>query len=125
MKLEVGMYVRYISSFHKNDSSKPIIKIAKVRRIDDKIVSLDTWRNNEGYSRKDFEELLIVGEPSFDIVDLIKMEDYVNGKRVDYISRYSDVSILNFVDGSSCSSEDIKSIVTKEQFESMAYRIGE
>ena len=54
------------------------------------------------------------------IIDLIEVGDYVNGEAVisiDSIEVYTkDGMYLN---------EDIKSIVTKEQFESMEYKIGE
>lgn len=66
------------------------------------------------------------------IIDLIEVGDYVNGKKVidtftDYIFdyseefkaiRFSETDILHNV-------KHIKSIVTKEQFESMEYKVGE
>lgn len=71
---------------------------------------------------------------SYNIIDLISVGDYVNGKKIvdvgcltngprkgtkviDYYITPSAVSYLK--------NEDIKSVVTKEQFEYMEYRIGE
>ncbi len=71
------------------------------------------------------------------LTDLIKVGDYINGHRVNYINK--DRKRFNITFGDDyfnlkskfnndiywLSKEDIKSIVTKEQFESMKYRIGE
>lgn len=69
---------------------------------------------------------------SYNLIDLIEVGDYVNGKKVidtftDYIFdyseefkviRFSETDILHDV-------KHIKSIVTKEQFESINYKVGE
>ena len=61
------------------------------------------------------------------IIDLIEVGDYVNGMRVKDIN---DVGGFVMVNTSSISentifSYNINSIVTKEQFESMEYKVGE
>lgn len=64
---------------------------------------------------------------SFDIIDLIEVGDYVNGSKVIDIVE-NDVYVSNFYKEQcieQVSKKKIKSIVTKEQFESMSYRIGE
>jgi hypothetical protein len=78
---------------------------------------------------------LTIGENfkhSPNIIDLIQVGDYVNGKKVidtftDYIFdyseefkviRFSETDILHDV-------KHIKSIVTKEQFENMSYKVGD
>jgi len=63
------------------------------------------------------------------IIDLIEVGDYVNGhkvvdiaqapKRAVYTEEKGQIALIPRTKG------DIKSIVTKEQFESMEYRIGE
>ena len=68
------------------------------------------------------------------IIDLIKVGDYVNGYKItDFteIGKYNDEKILYADLKVNLSSEyitihenEIKTIVTKEQFESMEYRIG-
>ena len=69
------------------------------------------------------------------LIDLIEVGDYVNGYKItDFteIDKYNDEKILYADLNVNLSSEyiaihedEIKSIVTKEQFESMEYRIGE
>lgn len=111
MKLEVGMYVKL-----KTLSNK--IKIGQIKEIEDKIYILD---NDEVTADK-----FIIGEPSFDIIDLIEVGDYVNGVEIISIDdewitmSNTQVPILkSIVNGM------IKSIVTHEQMEQMAYKIGE
>lgn len=64
---------------------------------------------------------------SFDIIDILEVGDYVNGYKVIdivendiYISDYYAESYIGIV-----KAKDIKSIVTHEQMEQMAYRVGE
>ena len=56
------------------------------------------------------------------IIDLIEVGDYVNGYKV---SNIFDEYITTEDDQITIDKEDIKSIVTKEQFESMKYKVGE
>lgn len=59
------------------------------------------------------------------IIDLIEVGDYVNGIRVDDI-REGQIYNYNEYDGYPANiGREIKSILTKEQFESMEYKIGE
>ena len=76
------------------------------------------------------EESIVKSSPN--IIDLIEIGDYVNGKKVidtftDYIFDYSEefkvimfskTDILHDV-------KHIKSIVTKESFENISYKVGE
>ena len=68
---------------------------------------------------------------SHNIIDLIEVGDYVNGYPVYEIVEYEDNTraIVIGDDNKSIiweeSSQYIKSIVTKEQFESMSYKVGE
>ena len=68
---------------------------------------------------------------SFNIIDLVEVGDYVNGYPIYEIIEYEDNTraIVIGDDNKSIiweeSSQYIKSIVTKEQFEAMAYRVGE
>ena len=62
----------------------------------------------------------IIGEPSFNLIDLIEVGDYVNEERVE--EKWKEVVLV----GQECrpiTPNDIKSIVTKQQFESMQYVI--
>lgn len=59
-----------------------------------------------------------------DIIDLIEVGDYVNGLKVD--KKYKDRVVINTRDEIIVWFEyQIKTIVTKEQFESMEYKVGE
>ena len=65
------------------------------------------------------------------IIDLIEVGDYVNGYRVENIMIKLGIPILCIETGSNyfqspfIHEEDIKSIVTSQQFESMEYKVGE
>ena len=97
--------------------------ISKIKEIyDDDCVETDKgyWDN----------EHIIKSSPN--IIDLIEVGDYVNGKKVldvaiDYIFDYSEeIKIVYFdIDKKDYiySKVDIKSILTKEQFESMEYKV--
>jgi hypothetical protein len=73
-----------------------------------------------------YESTIVKSSPN--IIDLIEVGDYVNGLKVDEIDE-KGIYNYNSYDGwriniASCN-EEIKSIVTKEAFESMEYMIGE
>lgn len=128
MKLEEGMYVRtkygIAKYIHKLVTKETIYYV-----IDKKIV----YENVE-----DWEDVLLSNEilkASHNIIDLIEVGDYVNGHKVyddfrldtdDYgisfieIGVESDKFLNHYI-----REEDIKSIVTKEQFSSMEYRLGD
>ena len=58
---------------------------------------------------------------SFNIIDLIEVGDYVNGYRVTYV--YPNLIKVDSTDIWEIHSHDIKSIVTKEQFDSVKYEV--
>ena len=72
---------------------------------------------------------------SFDITDILEIGDYVNGYIVEEIKRgydgkiWIDNSTRGYDDGGEYTiwkrNEDIKSVITHEQMEQMAYRVGE
>ena len=116
MKLEVGMYVRT-----KNG------EIGKIRVIIDGLVFINT---NQYYST--------VSKASHNIIDLIEAGDYVNGNKVtklgfdNFLLKCKTIEchqedLSNGYEGVTFvyTNKDIKSIVTKEQFESMSYKIGD
>ena len=70
-------------------------------------------------------DIVFIGEDkiykaSFNIIDLIEVGDYVNDYRV--VERMGDWLDL---ESATAENKDIKSIVTKEQFESMEYKLGD
>lgn len=127
--MQIGDYVRFKTLSRK-------IKIGKIIRIiqhDDDELSLHNYNiydldNNEAT----VDDLIIKSSPN--IIDLIEVGDYVNGKKVlnvcpDYIFDYSEEITIVYFDKDKkdyiYSNVDIKSIVTKEQFESMEYKVGD
>ena len=69
-------------------------------------------------------------EASYNLIDLIKPGDYVNGERVtscEPVDEKDEERYLGFGDYDYYihDSKDIKSIVTKEQFNSIKYEVGE
>lgn len=114
MKLKVGQFIR------TNDGY--INKIEKVNQFNVLVDGRDLFG----------EELNIptneITKASFNIIDLIEVGDYVNGlpvaKTNEYIGTYEKYIELY----GSCSdweNEDIKTIITHEQMEQMAYKVGD
>ena len=64
---------------------------------------------------------------SSNIIDLIEVGDYVNGKEVigKFYEESLKVLILDTRLNAKCRSKDIKTIVTKEQFANAEYRLEE
>ena len=116
MKLEVGMYVR---------TKKGIFQIRnKDVFIEDKKQYIGV---NGRYTCIDIET---IEKASHNIIDLIEVGDYVNGYKVEEVNRYEVKLELVGCFGEEFYSEtiqknDIESIVTKEQFESMEYKVGD
>ena len=133
MKLKEGMYVRT-----ENGIIEKVNKIYDRHTTDNIIVWLNGYGDGRSVFIDDFEELkyqsinargFIKKEPSFNIIDLIEVGDYVNGWKIHWVD-IKDQSLqvydtkagqtLRFINKGS-----IKSIVTKEQFESMQYKVEE
>ena len=124
MEIKEGMYVRYIRSFKDNIQEKPVVEIDKVRRIDEGNINLENWHESWIYPLNYFVKML-TKDPSFEVINILEVGDYVNGYEVKCIMK----TLLGFENGQDgdwyISNENIKSIVTKEQFESMSYKVGE
>ena len=116
-KLEVGMYVRY-----RYYNEQKIGKIDFIKQ-DELIKENFIYLTND--ARVYVSEIL---NASYNLIDLIEVGDYVNDLVVTricfdeetgekYLNMYGSMSDWN--------NEDIKSIVTKEQFNSMKYEVGE
>ena len=101
MKLEVGMHVRTIKG---------------------KIWIINSQQAISGH-RKD------IINASYNIIDLIEVGDYVNGYKVYYCYCADEDMTGLFIDTEEKKrvwldySSQLKSIVTKEQFEAMAYKV--
>ena len=71
----------------------------------------------------DFRSEIVKSSPN--IIDLIEVGDYVNGECVSCITKNNYIEIGYGEELYGLHNEDIKSIVTKEQFESMEYKVVE
>lgn len=114
-KIEVGEYVR-----------------TKDGIIDEVIIEYNGKCNNPNCNMKHisckcnyYDEKDIV-KHSKNIIDLIEVGDYVNGDKVDE-TRISCFDSIIFVNNyaKELHNEEIKSVVTKEQFNSIKYEIKE
>ena len=124
MKLEIGMYVRTkngcICQILKTTYSKYLSRNKELCYEVDRPINV----NMELYDEDIFKA-------SHNIIDLIEVGDYVNGHRVleifkDRIKFGEDSLVLarkSNYDNYYLYIEEIKSIVTKEQFESMSYKL--
>lgn len=129
MKLEVGQFVRTdkvgIKKIYKIDNNKTKYKyLYKLKNQDDDgCIDLGVLCENN------------IIKASYSIIDILEKGDYVNGSKVvniNYDLNYDEdivesITIFDYsIEGNDILyNEDIKSIVTKEQFEQMAYKVGE
>ena len=116
--MEVGDYVRF--DYHR--ITVPIM-IAK-------IIEKHLGNEDEGVfyttdTHLVIDESNLVKEPSPDIIDLIEVGDYVNGYEVIKVNNTKDFTetIIQVSSKRTYCNDEIKSIVTKEQFKSMEYKI--
>ena len=134
MKLEVGQFartpygIRKIVNITKDDGyGKPRVKV----------IELDDFLNT-GYkfNYKFYTDEKIIKEckASYNIIDILKVGDYVNGhevKDIDYA--FDDIAlnvkkprIVPYIDNiKNAYIDNIKSVITHEQMEQMAYKVGE
>ena len=105
--------------------------------MDDTHIYLDNGKGNitltsiDGVFKVNCKRDIIKSSPN--IIDLIEVGDYVNGAKVEDIDKgkyllfehnvsYVDVGIGTYTNGRV---DGIESIVTKEQFEQIEYKVGE
>lgn len=121
--MEVNDYVRTIKGFGK------VEKIEILKK--DTIIYLDSGITID-YITKDFtkDEIKKMYPSSPNIIDLIEVGDYVNGYKVDFTNIENKLTYeeknIGFYDGDgdiTLFENDIKSIVTKEQFKNMEYEV--
>ena len=126
MKIDVGMYVRTKCGIAKITN---IICGQDVKFDNDSIFEDDDLKQHhryDGISTNDYFFKHDVVKISNNIIDLIEVGDYVNGREVIDIKLKCDETIKCLIThGYDITNEMIKSIVTKEQFESMSYKIGD
>ena len=105
--LSVGMYVRTLNG------------IVKIDKIKDSIM-IDTK------GKTHFGDFI---KASYNITDILEEGDYVNGYPIYEIVEYEDDTRAIVIDDDNKSiiwkKQDIKSVITHEQMEQMAYKVGE
>ena len=116
-KLEPNMYVRLVNDV------EDIVIINKIANVFE--TTILTENDGSIYQGEYTKENVV--KASYDIIDLIEVGDYVNGYYVeDVFDTYIYVATgTNYFQSPTIYEQDIKSIVTKEQFKNMEYRIGE
>ena len=125
-KIEVNEYVRTnnkgIRKIDRIDNNKTVNKYLYFTGIED----------FEGKEYGIIKTTEIV-KHSKQLIDLIEVGDYVNGREVKHIAMFEgfpDYPKLIFVDetylipGESCENDEIKTILTKEQMEANCYKVG-
>ena len=124
MKIEPNMYVRTkCGNIFKiiggnADNWEIDIDYSKLEQTEE--YWLELYRYNDNYSFFDDKNII---KSSFNIIDLIESGDYVNGYEV-IKNTLKDGGNIVIVQGGNCfTNEDIKSIVTKEQFLAMEYKV--
>lgn len=129
MELKEGMYVRFKNNKNIQYIGK-IVNINEYREPSLKYATQVSWYEDYIF----IGDSDIIGEPSFDIIDLIKVGDYVNGNKV---TKLGFDKLLLHCKTIECHQEDlswgyegvtfmytnndIKDVITKEQFEAMKY----
>ena len=125
MKLEIGMYIRTKTGIAKITD---IICGQDVKFDNDNIFEDDDLKQHhryDGISANGYFFTHDVVKVSNNIIDLIQVGDYVNGSKVIDIVE-NDVYVSNFYEEQcigQVSKKNIKSIVTKEQIESIKYEV--
>ena len=120
MEIQVGEYVKSTDGF-----------ISKVEEMDEDFIDFESpiiigYDGLCSYFGRD--QLHFIAKHSFNIIDLIEEGDYVNGKEVSQVLKdkkgnITDVCYYEEAEEQMYSLGDIKSIVTKEQFEAMEYEV--
>ena len=124
MKLEVGQFARLKSGY-----------ICKIININD----FREPNMKYGVDANYLKDVMFIGDEdivktSYNIIDLIEVGDYVNGKKIvdvgcltngprkgtKVIDYYINPSAVSYLE-----KEDIKSVITHEQMEQMAYKVEE
>ena len=123
MKLEERMYVRFTNYDKSCQYIGKIANINEFRETSKKNAVYVSWHND--YLFISDEDIV---NASYELIDLAEVGDYVNGLPVTRIciDEETNKKYLNMYGSvSEWENEDIKSIVTKEQFNSMKYEVCE
>ena len=130
MKLEVGQFIRTpygmrkIVDITKDEGyGKPRVRVIKL----DDFLNTGYKFNYEFYTD---EKIIKECKSSFNIIGLIEVEDYVNGLKITSVDKTFEGNILiglgkNFGFSKFDNDYKITSVVTHEQMEQIAYKVGD
>lgn len=124
MKLEVGQFARLKSGY-----------ICKIININD----FREPNMKYGVEANYLKDVMFIGDDdvvktSYNIIDILEEGDYVNGQKIYYDEELDFLYVQSFDGDGEFYQEsitkqsfidNIKSVVTKEQIEQMAYKVGE
>ena len=112
MKMEIGEYIRTRLGISKiiGDLGPNVYEVDK---------NGHPMKNKFSFYVRDDEIL----NHSQNVIYLIKVGDYVNGKLIHYTDIRKNSAYIYYGNGKTFVDYQIKSIVTKEQFESMQYKL--
>lgn len=124
MELKKGMYVRYVPT-----AGEYTQKISKITKIENRLLDMAYYLDNDSeelYSSH-FDEIT---NASFNLIDLIEVGDYVNGEKVTSVEPVDEKDTERYLgfgdyDYYIHTSEDIKDVITKEQFNACKYVVVE
>lgn len=128
-KISVNEYVRTkdgrIAQIKSIDYEAGIYRFDRIIYINDFGMKEDVLYNNEMFKK-------LIVKHSKQLIDLVEVGDYVNGYRVINVINAKPcpsgkcVDIDSSMNSSECTlwEEDIKTILTKEQFEANCYKVG-
>lgn len=136
MELKEGMYVR--SSYYGIGKIEEICQCEKCKERGFYEPYIKYANGNSDYVTSYNNMQNYEGRTSFNIIDLIEVGDYVNGYKVETILNFDGVEKLGFKNGlwfngnnrhplwlANMKNEDIKEVLTKEQYAQNIYRIGD
>lgn len=120
MELKVGIYVR---------TKKGIGRVTECTKHESWGYIVKVLGQYSCYTRTSNGELSDVIKAGENIIDIIEVGDYVNGRKVDKIAfvngdYYIKTKVSNTCNYDYLPEHLIEDIVTKEQFESMKYIVG-
>lgn len=120
MEIEVNEYVRNEDGY--------IWQIKKTKDLDNIFIDEDgKVKEIAGETVFGDDVIVEITKHSRDIIDLVEVGDYVNGKLIHSICgnpKNGELMII-YGNGKHFDNEHIKSIVTHEQFESIEYKVEE
>lgn len=120
MKLKIGQFIRTpygirkIVNITKDDGyGKPRVKVIEL----DDFLNTGYKFNYEFYTD---EKIIKECKPSYNIIDILEVGDYVNGLYIISIDK-EEGTVICYT--STFFEEDIMTIITHEQMEQMAYKV--